>query len=223
MDEKLQFIKDLYKQLENIIGNIDTISDEEKEEALNKVTELLDLEDEYYEVGLGEIYDETIEDIIAMANEIDDTGYEEEIGEDIPEGESFKVFVYGSLKKGFHNNRYLTDSKLIGNFDTEDKFKMFDLGYFPAVVFDNTGYPLRGELYEVDRSTFKNLDSLEGYPHLYDRKIIKLTGGESGYIYFMNNTSLRKGEKEVEPNNGILEWIKKIPNLSKQKGNRNEF
>jgi gamma-glutamylcyclotransferase (GGCT)/AIG2-like uncharacterized protein YtfP len=80
-----------------------------------------------------------------------------------------KVFVYGSLKKGFGNHSLLTDSHY--------------LGPYPGVV-SGEGI-IHGELYEVDDTTFSRLDRLEGYPSFYGREETPINIGEDQVIAWM--------------------------------------
>jgi gamma-glutamylcyclotransferase (GGCT)/AIG2-like uncharacterized protein YtfP len=61
------------------------------------------------------------------------------------------LFVYGSLKHGFYNHRYISrspHSRYKGEFTTEAKYTMLDLGIYPAVVEGGTT-AITGELWEV--------------------------------------------------------------------------
>lgn len=123
--------------------------------------------------------------------------------------EVIKVFVYGSLKKNFPNSKYLKTARFIKNISTSDKFTMYDFGYYPAIVFDDSGYLIEGELYEVNNRTLDNLDILEGYPSFYNRKLINLEDGNSAYIYYLNNTSRLSKYNKVKPVKDKLFWDKK--------------
>jgi gamma-glutamylcyclotransferase (GGCT)/AIG2-like uncharacterized protein YtfP len=80
-----------------------------------------------------------------------------------------KVFVYGSLKQGFHNHRLLALAKKVG--DTEIMgYKMVNLGQFPGIISDiESKTPIKGEVYEVNAEQMATLDRLEGHPHFYMR------------------------------------------------------
>lgn len=70
--------------------------------------------------------------------------------------------VYGSLLKGLHNHPVIEEGELLGEHETEPEFTMVSLGGFPGVMhYGNT--VIKGEVYEVDEHTFKNLDRLEGF------------------------------------------------------------
>ena len=108
-----------------------------------------------------------------------------------------KVFVYGSLKKGFGNSVYLNNSKFIKE-DRARGFKMVSLGSFPgAIRSENQNDMIYGELYEVDDKTLRNLDALEGYSqsysdNFYTREVINLISGEECFIYTLPESYLKK-------------------------------
>lgn len=99
---------------------------------------------------------------------------------------SHKVFVYGSLKNGFHNHRLLEQSKFLGVASGEG-YRMVSLGSFPGLLHgDKT---VVGELYEVDDNTFKSLDRLEGHPEFYKRLERPFDDGEEvhhAWVYLIN-------------------------------------
>lgn len=83
------------------------------------------------------------------------------------------VFVYGSLKSGYWNNTVLGDSPLIGTgTTTTEEFTMYD-GGFPYVTDEGSGRVF-GEVYEADDATLVRLDRLEGVPHHYVRKDVRI-------------------------------------------------
>lgn len=82
-----------------------------------------------------------------------------------------KVFVYGTLKKGFYNDYVLgkSEGKFIGEGVTDPCFTLVSLCAYPAVL-DKGTTTIKGEVYEV--KTLEHLDWLEGYPEFYNRKVI---------------------------------------------------
>ena len=92
----------------------------------------------------------------------------------------YKVFVYGTLRRGEGNHMLLQNSDYLG----EDSIQgsMFNVGYYPAVILGNGGI-VEGELYEVEDPTLNSLDALEGVPHLYTRETVVTDGGEEVYTY----------------------------------------
>jgi len=106
------------------------------------------------------------------------------------------VFVYGTLKKGHGNHRLLTNAKFIKTAETMPKYTMFDTGGFPAVIpVGNTS--IKGEIYEVTQDEARSLDSLEGYPSMYDREETPLLGEEmTPWMYLWQYSTNRMPIKE---------------------------
>jgi gamma-glutamylaminecyclotransferase len=81
-----------------------------------------------------------------------------------------RVFVYGTLKRGFENHRLLENSVFVGEARTVTPYSMLD-GAFP--VLRDRGehcFQVSGELYEVDEPTLALLDELEDTASgLYER------------------------------------------------------
>lgn len=103
--------------------------------------------------------------------------------------ENFKVFVYGTLKKGFVNHSFLSKAEYIGPVVTKEKYPMYidTFGTYPYLLDKNDGYNIKGELYIVDEHVLKSLDWLEGCPDYYKRKEITVLNGDSeitAYCYF---------------------------------------
>jgi len=102
-----------------------------------------------------------------------------------------KVFVYGTLKRGFGNHHFLMGSRFIGTGHTVEKFAMHTEGGIPFVVENEPVSYIYGELYSVDNSVLDNLDRLEGHPTWYRRQEIEihLDGGTNptvkAWMYFI--------------------------------------
>lgn len=93
------------------------------------------------------------------------------------------VFVYGSLRKGFHNHdRFMVGAKYLKDAETEPIYTMISLGGFPG-VFEGGDTSVKGEVYEIGLSVLQQLDQLEGHPHFYRRTKIKLKDGTEARIY----------------------------------------
>lgn len=113
-----------------------------------------------------------------------------------------KVFVYGSLLKGFGNHQMLTQdgAKFLSITRTTGNFTMYDLGGFPAVVDKRTSKSathIRGEVYLVTDRGLRALDCLEGYDpkrpaieNLYERREIKLDNGSKALTYLMTPSTV---------------------------------
>ena len=97
------------------------------------------------------------------------------------------IFVYGTLRKGFHNHRLLKNSTFIGKGRTKKKYKMTVNG-IPFVSEKEGISHIVGEVYEVDEKTLKRLDILESHPDWYERKKVKIileNGKEiEAWLYF---------------------------------------
>lgn len=104
-----------------------------------------------------------------------------------PSLEPIYVFVYGTLKRGFGNHRYLEDSEYIGEAKAENiSLHAKSNSPFPFAMV-STGQTAYGEVYKINEQTLKNLDRLEGTPCLYQRKTVTvhLLSGTTleAYIY----------------------------------------
>ena len=86
-----------------------------------------------------------------------------------------RVFVYGTLKKGYCRHDALSSAKFLGAATTEPLYRLFDLGSYPGMVCDKNGAAVEGELYEVDDECLKNLDMVEGVSEgFYSRENVQL-------------------------------------------------
>ena len=106
-----------------------------------------------------------------------------------------RVFVYGSLKKGYCNSSLLRNDRYIADRLTEDDtYVMRSLGSFPGVHRSYNGMqcrPVSGELYEVSDYTLYRLDILESNGHFYNRELIKLREEEEpAWMYLLNSDML---------------------------------
>lgn len=116
-----------------------------------------------------------------------------------------KIFVYGTLMRGFGNHGLILDQKFLGMAFTLQPYLM-TAGMIPFVSNSNEqakrkAYIL-GEVYEVDKEALIELDALEGHPDWYERKKIdvRLDNGslEKCWLYFNERDS---GHTTVESGN----------------------
>ena len=103
-----------------------------------------------------------------------------------------RVFVYGSLKRGFHNNRLLEESRFLGERITSNEtWTMYSLGAFPGVIKSfHAGVcaSISGDLYEVSDQTLTRLDMLESNGSFYKRELVPLHGeDEPAWMYVLIN------------------------------------
>jgi len=81
---------------------------------------------------------------------------------------SYFLFVYGSLRKGFHSSAYEYISRYFNFFgEAKVKGKLFDLGEYPAAVPAQEETFIKGELYIVKNENefswaIAQLDDYEG-------------------------------------------------------------
>jgi gamma-glutamylcyclotransferase (GGCT)/AIG2-like uncharacterized protein YtfP len=86
-----------------------------------------------------------------------------------------RIFVYGTLKRGFCRHDALSNQTFLGIAITKPNYKLFDLGSYPGLVFAEQGKSIQGELYDVDDDCLRKLDVIEGVSvGLYRRDPIQL-------------------------------------------------
>lgn len=77
------------------------------------------------------------------------------------------IFVYGTLKRGFCREEYLTNQKFLGKAITPSLYALVDCGDYPGLICVDDSSPQRlarsihGELYEVDDVCLRELDKVE--------------------------------------------------------------
>jgi gamma-glutamylcyclotransferase (GGCT)/AIG2-like uncharacterized protein YtfP len=81
------------------------------------------------------------------------------------------VFVYGTLRRGEYNHRYLSRVRRLGVYRTSPVYTLLDLGDYPAVI-PGGHTAILGEVYAINNALLSRLDGLEGYPHEYTRERI---------------------------------------------------
>lgn len=142
------------------------------------------------------------------------------------------VFVYGTLRRAAFNNTLIeidTDNEYLGEFITDQKYLMLDLGGYPGVckapfypsrLLDQIRMrslyaPINGEVYSVNYETLSKLDILEGHPSFYKREKIKVVGlcdmpdlpASEVWIYVLNYPERYSGHYPAAKNNyGDYDW-----------------
>lgn len=131
-----------------------------------------------------------------------------------------QLFVYGSLRSGFHHPAYgyisryftfLSDARVKGN--------LYDMGDFPAAVPANEEHYIIGELYQISRPdelpwAMAQLDDYEGLhtennePALYKREQVQiyLKNGQTtnAWIYWYNG---RITDEKLISSGDVLEYL----------------
>ena len=133
------------------------------------------------------------------------------------------LFVYGTLKQGYSNNkRLLGNSKFLGRACSVKKaFRLYADGIPFLLESANNwlGNKIIGELYEVTPETLSRCDQLEGHPLFYCREkhLFVLTSGFVGanppvyeawvYIYQHPERFIDNHRDWVQPDTtGVVEW-----------------
>lgn len=80
------------------------------------------------------------------------------------------IFVYGTLRRGFHNHYYVKACRFLGRATTAEAYAMYVSGGIPSLVAGEARYRVTGEVYRVDVATLRNLDALEEHPRVYRRQ-----------------------------------------------------
>lgn len=130
------------------------------------------------------------------------------------------VAVYGTLRKGMRNHRFLHDSEFIlgGAFSG---YEMRNLGVFPCVMHAPNDCIVHVELYHVSDNTLNNLDKLEGVPHLFKRRVLGTLdvgeGEQDIYLYIIEDESYRDDDKYPVIRDG--DWVKYLNKLRQEKSN----
>jgi gamma-glutamylaminecyclotransferase len=86
------------------------------------------------------------------------------------------VFVYGTLKRGGSNHRFLAGQQFLGEATTAPGYTLYSLGGYPGMVRSiNSTHFVTGEVWNVDDACLAKLDKLEGIDEgLYARESIPL-------------------------------------------------
>ena len=98
------------------------------------------------------------------------------------------LIVYGTLMTGERNHRFCENSVSITPCIV--KGTLYDTGYgFPAFVPEGAT-EVKAELIEIPISAWADVDRLEGYPRMYDRRLYPATLADGtktkAWIYVMN-------------------------------------
>ena len=98
-------------------------------------------------------------------------------------GSRFKVFVYGTLKRGQPNHHWLSEPEngiqtFLGKARSANKFPLviasrYNIPYL--LDLPGTGNNIAGEVYEVDEKMLGKLDELEDHPRYYERRLEQVT------------------------------------------------
>lgn len=124
-----------------------------------------------------------------------------------------KVFVYGTLKKGYPNHMgYLTGARGLG--DATVPGIMFHLHGFPAINISEAFCDIKGEVYEVSWDHIVDMDNLEGIGRgFYERAEIRVKPHGVVWTYFFPSEKAAKLEHIIPkgewlgPNTPKMKWL----------------
>lgn len=129
-----------------------------------------------------------------------------ELGCDMDVQLPIKLFVYGTLMKGFKYHYAMEDSRFLGCAKTKDNFALYARQYPFVTSIPNSdahSTTIHGEVYEViDQDILLALDEIEGHPVDYVRKPVQVILEESretveAWIYFNDRESVTGEDVEV--------------------------
>ena len=95
-----------------------------------------------------------------------------------------RLFIYGTLKKGFPNHdHYMQSARNLGKYQTIEKYPLVLYGerYVPCMLnCPGDGHQVEGELYEVDDECLNRIDALERIQESdgYRRSVIRVKSNE---------------------------------------------
>jgi gamma-glutamylaminecyclotransferase len=105
-----------------------------------------------------------------------------------------RLFVYGTLKRGFAREDLMNGATFDGAAMTQRGYALYDLGEYPALVLGTDGV-VHGEVYRVTPEHLEALDRYEGYPELYGREPVALADGSMAVAYVMSGARLGRSPR----------------------------
>lgn len=86
-----------------------------------------------------------------------------------------KLFVYGTLKRGFSRAAVLQGETFLGLAKTEARYRLLNCGNYPGLVEASEGVSIEGELWDISPDCLQRLDEIEGVGiQLYQRTKVSL-------------------------------------------------
>ena len=102
--------------------------------------------------------------------------------------DSSKLFVYGTLKRGYSNfGAHLERAKFIGE-DSQMEGVLFALSGFPGLNLTEPRTKIHGEIFEVSGDQLSSCDRLEGHPGFYRRSLVYLKPHGLVWTYILPRT-----------------------------------
>jgi gamma-glutamylcyclotransferase (GGCT)/AIG2-like uncharacterized protein YtfP len=102
-----------------------------------------------------------------------------------------KIAVYGSLRADMYNHRLLENdgAEFVSRETLNVPFKMIPYSSFPALIPDNKNNDILMEIYNVDDQVYAMVETLEGYPHFYDKATTIDANGDPVEFYIIRDDS----------------------------------
>ncbi|HWL10802.1 MAG TPA: gamma-glutamylcyclotransferase family protein [Planctomicrobium sp.] len=110
------------------------------------------------------------------------------------EQSSHRLFVYGTLKRGFCRHPAIASEHFLGTARTAPDYRMVNLGTYPGLLDagESSGRSIHGEVWEVSPEALARLDVVEGIAEgEYIRREIQLLYNEFGRVeayFYLQNT-----------------------------------
>jgi gamma-glutamylcyclotransferase (GGCT)/AIG2-like uncharacterized protein YtfP len=131
------------------------------------------------------------------------------------------LFVYGSLRSGFHHPAYQYISRYFHALGpARVKGTLYDMGTFPAARPDGPGTYIVGELYQIKQKdewdwAIGQLDDYEGVqadeegPALYERNLVTVEIGDKTEIAWIYWYAGAVGERPIVSSGDVLEYLQR--------------
>lgn len=97
-----------------------------------------------------------------------------------------RLFVYGTMMRGCCRHAALAGQRFLGEAISASRYRLYDLGPYPALVECEDGRAVIGELWEVNTDRIPLLDRIEDAPELYRLTTIELAnppGEAQAYLW----------------------------------------
>jgi gamma-glutamylcyclotransferase (GGCT)/AIG2-like uncharacterized protein YtfP len=95
-----------------------------------------------------------------------------------------RLFVYAEMLAGEPEHALLGGAQLLGAFSTEQRYALYDLGAYGALVVGGPA-AISGELYLVTDADLARIDVARQVPILFRRCAVRLAGGGEAQAYCM--------------------------------------
>ena len=120
-----------------------------------------------------------------------------------------KVFVYGTLKRGYGNNRLLNGCQFVKEalISGMSMYYSGSEGSFPVIKFGGDGL-VKGEVWDISMrpEAIHYMDALEGTPHLYTREALVTECKEQVFAYVGGRYFEHANLLPVPETNNVYEW-----------------